>query len=65
MCEHMGVSRRTGKAIKEYLTTAVRNDMLVCNNNVCDGHFTILSKGGNPIELEIKESITIKKLKPS
>ena len=64
-CEHMGISARTGKPVKGTTTTAVRDHMLFCNTVVDSGDFSILSKGGNRDDLEIKESIMIKKLKPT
>ena len=65
ICEHMGISPRTGKTVKGVITTAVRDHMLHCDTVVCEGDFSILSKGGDYRELEIKESIMIQKLKPS
>lgn len=64
-CEHMGISARTGKPVKGTTTTAIRDHMLFCNKVVDSGDFSILSKGGNRDDLEIKESIMIKKLKPT
>ena len=65
ICEHMGISPRTGKTVKGVITTAVHDHMLHCDTVVCEGDFSILSKGGDYRELEIKESIMIQKLKPS
>ena len=64
LCEHMGISPRTGKLVKGTAMTAVREHMLNCNTKVAEGDFTILSKGGEYKDLEIKESLLIKKLKP-
>ena len=64
LCEHMGISSRTGKLVKGTAMTAVREHMLNCNTKVAEGDFTILSKGGEYKDLEIKESLLIKKLKP-
>ena len=39
--------------------------MIDNDHDVNEGHFNILSKGGNTLSLDIKESIMINKLKPS
>ena len=64
-CDHMGISPRTGKVVRGTLTTAVRDHMLICNTVVGSGDFSILSQGGFKHDLEMKESIMIKKLHPS
>ena len=65
ICEHRGVSARTGKVVIGTSTTAIRDHMLECDTIVCNDDFNVLSKGGDRVELEIKESIMIKKLRPS
>ena len=63
-CEHAGISPRTGKHLKGTTPTAVRDHMLECDNIVSHNDFKILSKGGNERDIEIKESLMIKLLKP-
>ena len=63
--EHQGVSPRTGKLLKGTLSTSVRDHMLVCDHKVSWEDFKILGRESNHWLLEIKESLFIKRDKPS
>ena len=58
--EQQGMSLRTGKRLKEILSTSVRDHMLVCNNSVTWDDFKLLGKESNQWLLGIKESLFIK-----
>ena len=60
--EHQGVSPRTGKRVKGTLSTSVRDHMLNCNHTV---DFSIIGRESNHFLLETKESLSIKRDKPS
>ena len=63
--EHQGVSPRTGKHLKGTLSTSVRDDMLDCNHMVDWEDFKVLGRESNHWFLEIKESLFIKRDRPS
>ena len=63
--EHQGVSPRTGKPVKGTLSTSVRDHMLVCDHKVVHEDFTFLGNESNRYLLELKESLFIKRDKPS
>ena len=63
--EHQGVSPRTGKHLKGTLSTSVRDHMLDCNHMVAWDDFKVLGRETNHWLLEIKESLFIKRDKPS
>ena len=63
--EHQGVSPRTGKRVKETLSTSVRDHMLNCNHTVAWEDFSIIGRESNHYLLETKESLFIKRDKPS
>ena len=67
-CEHAGLSPRTGTRLKPTLVnaSAVKTHM-VTNQHLVDPEtdFRILSRGGTRGILDIKESIMIRRLKPS
>ena len=66
-CEHAGISARTGATLQRTLVnaSAVKIHALTVHrvNPLTD--FKVLSRGGSRDVLDIKESIMIKKLKPS
>ena len=65
MCEHLGISYRTGKPLKydKRKTTAVREHMR-CENHVSDfTNFKVLGYAKNDYTLQIKESLLIGKEK--
>ena len=66
-CEHAGISARTGATLQRTLVnaSAVKIHALTVHrvNPLTD--FKVLSRGGSRNVLDIKESIIIKKLKPS
>ena len=64
-CEHSGTSPRTGKPLSGQCSTGVRDHMLVCDHRVTHNDFKVLSRGGSPNVLEIKESLLIEKIKPN
>ena len=63
--EHQGVSPRTGKHLKGTLPTSVRDHMLDCNHVVTWDDFKVLGREYNHWLLEIKESLFIKRDRPS
>ena len=63
--EHQGVSPRTGKRIKDTLSTSVRDHMLDCDHTAAWEDFPIIGRESNHYLLETKESLFIKGDKPS
>ena len=63
--EHQGVSPRTGKPVKGTLCTTVRDHMLVCDHKVVHEDFMFIGNESNRYLLELKESLLIKRDKPS
>ena len=63
--EHQGVSFRTGKIVKDTLSTYVRDHMLEWDHIVTWDDFKVLGRESNHWLLEIKESLFIKRDKPS
>ena len=63
--EHQGLSPRTGKPLKRTLSTSVRDDMLGCTHVVAWDDFKVLGRESNHWLLEIKESLFIKRDRPS
>ena len=63
--EHQKVSPRTGKHLKGTLPTSVRDQMLDCNHMVTWDDFKVLGRESNHWLLEIKETLFIKRDKPS
>ena len=59
------VSSRTGKNLKGTLSTSVRYQMLDCNHMVACDDFKVLGRESNNWFLEIKESLFIKRDRPS
>ena len=63
--EHQGVSPRTGKIVKGTLSTSIRGHMLGCDHIVTWDDFKVLGRVWNHWFLKIKESLFIKRDKPS
>ena len=63
--EHQGVSPRTGKHLQGTLSTSMRDHMLNCNHVVAWDDFKVLWRESNHWLLEIKESLFIKRDRPS
>ena len=63
--EHQGDSPRTGKPVKGTLSTSVRDHMLVCDHKVVREDFKFLGNESNRYLFELKESLFIKRDKPS
>ena len=63
--EHRGVSPRTGKVLKGTTSTSVRDHMLECDHIVDWVDFSVLGTENNHFLLEVKESLFIKRDKPS
>ena len=63
--EHQGVSPRIGKPVKGTLSTFVRDQMLICDHKVVHEYFKFLGNESNRYLLELKESLFIKRDKPS
>ena len=66
-CEHAGISARTGAPLLRSLVnaSAVKMHALTVHSVDPVNDFRILSRGGSREVLDIKESLMIKKLKPS
>ena len=63
--EHQGISPRTGKHLKGTLPTSVGDHMLDCIHIVASDDFKVLRRESNHWVLEIKESLFIKRDRPS
>ena len=63
--KHQEVSPRTGKHLKRTLSTSVRDQILDCNHLVVWNDLKVLGKESNHWLLEIKESLFIKRDRPS
>ena len=63
--ERQGVSPRTGKPVKGALSTSFRGHMLVCDHKVVHEDFKFLGNESNRYLLELKESLFIKRDRPS
>ena len=63
--EHQGLSPQTGKPLKGTFSTSVRDHMLDCTHVVAWDDFTVLGRKSNHWLLEIKESLFIKRDRPS
>ena len=63
--EHQGVSPRTCKPVKGTLSASVRDHMLVCNHKAVHEDFKFLGNESNRYLLELKESLFIKRDRPS
>ena len=63
--EYQGVSPQTGKIVKGTLSTSVRDHMLECDHIVTWDNFKVLVRESNHWLMEIKESLFIKRDKPS
>ena len=63
--EHQGISPPTGKRLKGTWSTSVRDHMLDCNHIVAWDDFKVLGRESNHWLLEIKESLFIKRDRPS
>ena len=63
--EHQGVSPRTSKPVKGTLFTSVRDHMPVCDHKVVHEDPKFLGNESNRYLLELKESLFIKRDKPS
>ena len=65
ICEHMGISCRTGLPLKGLTKTAVSEHCAQCNQrSISTDDFKIISRGGSEFDLCLKESIIIKLKKP-
>ena len=63
--EYQSVSLRTGKPVKGTLSTSVKDQMVVCDHKVVHEDFKFLGNESNRYLLELKESLFIKRDKPS
>ena len=63
--EHQGVSPRTGKRVKGTMSTSVRDHMLFCDHSVSYHDFSVLGRESSHYLLETKESLFIKRDKPT
>ena len=63
--KHRGVSPITGKPVQSTLSTSVRDQMIVCDHKVVYEDFKFLGNESYRYLLELKESLFIKRDKPS
>ena len=63
--QHQGAFSRTGKPIKGTLSNSLRDHLLVCGHKVVHEDFKFLGNESNRYLLELKESLFIKRDKPS
>ena len=63
--EHQGVFLRMGKPVKGTISTSVRDHMLVCDHKVVHEDFKFLGNESNRYLVELKESLFIKRDRPS
>ena len=63
--EHQGVSPQTGKIVKGTLSTSICIHILKCDHIATWNDFKVLERESNQWLLEIKESLFIKRDKPS
>ena len=63
--KHQGVSPRAGKPVKGTLSTSVRDRMLVCDHKVVHEGFKFLGNESKRYLLESKQSLFIKRDRPS
>ena len=63
--EHQGVSPITGKPVQSTLSTSVRDQMIVCDHKVVYEDFKFLGNESYRYLLGLKESLFIKRDKPS
>ena len=66
MCEHLGISHRTGKNLKynSLSATAIRTHLEKTGHVGLYDNFQILSSAKNDFECLVKESLLIKKFDP-
>ena len=66
-CEHLGISKRTGKCLKYNASqaTVVQQHLLTSNHQGDIDNFKVLGYARNDFELLTKESLIITKLDPS
>ena len=62
--EHIGISPLTFKKTKPSKESAIRDHLLNCNNIPSFEECTILTNGNNKFNLEIKESLLVKRDRP-
>ena len=63
--EHQGVSPRTGKRVKGTMSASVRDHVLSCDHSVSYHDFSVLGRESSHYLLETKESLFIKRDKPT
>ena len=63
--EHLGVSPRIGEPVEGTLSTSARDHMFICEHKVVHEDFKFLGKASTRYLLELKESLFIKRNKPS
>ncbi|XP_057296240.1 uncharacterized protein LOC130625194 [Hydractinia symbiolongicarpus] len=63
-CEHMAVSALTGKSVKSINPSAVLEHVVFCKNRPSLDNFSIISSASNNFDLELKESLLIRRDKP-
>ena len=63
--EHIGLSPLTFKKCKPSKESAVRDRLLLCDNDPSFEEFSVLAKASSKFSLEIKESLLIKRGTPN
>jgi hypothetical protein len=64
VCEHLGISAKTGNSVKVCGQSAVHDHVRMCQYNASIDDFEILASCDNEFKLLVVESIFIKRLKP-
>ena len=66
-CEHLGISKRTGKTLKYNASnaTVVKQHLVTNNHTGSFNSFDVIGYAKNDFQLLIKESLLINKLSPS
>ena len=64
-CEHLGISALTGKCLKSEKPSAVSDHLEVCRFKADLNSFSVLGRDSNNWQLLLKESLFIRKEKPS
>ena len=63
--EHIGLSPLTFKKCKPSKESAVRDHLLICDNDPSFKEFSVLAKASFKFSLKIKESLLIKRVTPN
>ena len=59
MCKHLGISALTGKRVKGYDDSAIKEHFLLCNHTPDFEDFSILATNNNDFKVMLMESLLI------